>query len=136
MALPLTLAMTVNVCFALGAVFVPGLWLMVEYLFPLALAAFALIGWAALRLFGRYFARMLVDGGYRSEEHNHLSALISVFAFSMLSVGFAAPAAMSHIKLTAAVAATLSILFFVLADVVGVIVLDTGIAAMMTHGLQ
>lgn len=136
MALPLTLAMTVNVCFALGAVFVPGLWAMVEYLFPLALAAFAAIGWSALRIYGRYLSRMLVDGGYRAEEHNHLSPLIAVFAFSMLSVGFAAPAAMSHVKLVVALAATLSILFFVLAVVVGLIVLVTGAAAMMAHGLQ
>lgn len=119
MAIPLTLAMTVNVCFALGALFVPGLWSVVEYLFPLALLAFTAIAWSALRIYGRYFSRMLVSGGYRSEEHNHLSALLAVFAFAMLSVGFAAPAAMSHVKLVSTLAATLSILFLVLSMVVG-----------------
>ncbi|MCW8158119.1 hypothetical protein D7243_18180 [Stutzerimonas stutzeri] len=136
MTVPLTLAMTVNVCFALGALFVPRLWSVVEYLFPLALLAFAAIAWSALRIYGRYLSRMLVSGGYRSEEHNHLSALLAVFTFAMLSVGFAAPAAMSHVKLISALAATLSILFLMLSLVVGVIVLVTGINAMMTHGLQ
>jgi len=136
MAIPLTLAMTVNVCFALGALFVPGLWDWVEYLFPLALLAFVAIAWHALRLYGRYLGRMLVEGGYRSEEHNHLSPLMAVFAFAMLSVGFAAPAAMSHIKLVSVLAATLSILFLVLALLVALVVLVTGIAAMMSHGLQ
>jgi hypothetical protein len=44
MTQPLTFAMTVNVCFALGALCVPGLWFIVEYLFPFALLAFAAIG--------------------------------------------------------------------------------------------
>ena len=35
MAIPLTLAMTVNVMFVTGAVFVPNLWSVIEYLFPL-----------------------------------------------------------------------------------------------------
>lgn len=136
MAIPLTLAMTVNVCFALGALFIPGLWSWVEYLFPVALLAFVVIAWHALHIYGRYLSRMLVEGGYRSEEQNHLSPLIAVFAFSMLSVGFAAPAAMSHIKLISVVAATLSILFLVLALVVSLIVVVTGISAMMQHGLN
>ncbi|HKM26459.1 MAG TPA: hypothetical protein VJY57_03355, partial [Thiopseudomonas sp.] len=54
MTQPLTLAMTVNVCFALGAVLVPNLWSVVEYLFPLALLSFALLGVWALRIYGRY----------------------------------------------------------------------------------
>lgn len=136
MARPLALSMTVNVCFALGAALVPGLWPVVEYLFPLALAAFVLLGIWSLRIYGNYLSRMLVKGGYRSEEHNHLSALIAVFTFSMLSVGFAAPAAMSHVKAIAAIAGTLSIVFLVFAVVVGVLVLISGLQAMLTHGLQ
>jgi hypothetical protein len=136
MTQPLTWAMTVNVCFALGALLVPGLWSIVEYLFPLALLAFATIGIWALKLYGRYLSRMLVSGGYRSEEHNHLSALIAVFTFSMLSVGFAAPAAMSHFQALATIAGTLSILFLVIAIVTGILVLISGLQAMLQHGLQ
>lgn len=136
MTQPLTLAMTVNVCFALGALLVPGLWSVVEYLFPLALLAFAVIGVWSLKLYGSYLSRMLVKGGYRSEEHNHLSPLIAVFTFAMLSVGFAAPAAMSHSQGVAALAGTLSILFLVIAVVSGILVLISGLQAMLQHGLQ
>lgn len=136
MTIPLTLAMTVNVGFIFGALFVPGLWSVVEYLFPGAILAFALIGWSALKIYGRYMSRMLVEGGYRSEEHNHLSPLIGAFAFSMLSVGFAAPAAMSHNPAMAAIAGSLSYFFLVAAVLVVLFVLVTGVHAMMQHGLQ
>ena len=136
MAQPLTFAMTVNVCFALGALCVPGLWSIVEYLFPFALLAFTAIGVWSLKLYGRYLSRMLVSGGYRHEEHNHLSPLMAVFTFSMLSVGFAAPAAMSHLAFVAALAATLSILFLVIAVVSGVLILISGLHAMLQYGLQ
>ena len=136
MTQPLTFAMTVNVCFALGALLVPNLWSVVEYLFPLALLAFVAIGVWALRIYGRYLSRLLVSGGYRSEEHNHLSPLIAVFTFSMLSVGFSAPAAMSHSQAIAVLAGTLSILFLMVALVTGLLVLISGLQAMMQHGLQ
>ncbi len=136
MTQPLTLAMTVNVCFATGALLVPGLWSIVEWLFPLALLAFAAIGIWALNLYGRYMSRMLVNGGYRSEEHNHLSPLIAVFTFAMLSVGFAAPAAMSHSQTVSALAGTLSILFLVLVILTGFLVLISGLQAMLQFGLQ
>ncbi|QEW07528.1 TsoY family (seleno)protein [Nitrincola iocasae] len=136
MTQPLTLAMTVNVCFALGALLVPNLWTIVEYLFPLAILAFSAIGIWSLKLYGRYLSRMLVNGGYRSEEHNHLSPLIAVFTFSMLSVGFAAPAAMSHSQVLAALAGTLSILFLMVTLVTGLLVLISGLQAMLQHGLQ
>ncbi len=50
MAIPLTFAMTINVGFALGAVFVPNLWSVVEYLFPAAILAFAVTGFYALKI--------------------------------------------------------------------------------------
>lgn len=136
MAQPLTLAMTVNVCFVLGAVLVPGLWSVVEYLFPLALVAYAATGFWSLKLYGTYLSKMLVNGGYRSEEHNHLSPLIAVFAFAMVSVGFAAPAAMSHSQIVTTLAGTFSILFLVVAVVTGLLVMISGLQAMLQHGLQ
>ena len=96
MTIPLTLAMTVNVCFVLGAVFVPGLWDVVEYLFPLALLAFVAAGYFAIKIFMRYFSRLLTTGEFNFEQNNNLSQMISIFAFSMIAVGFAAPGAMSH----------------------------------------
>ncbi|ADZ89716.1 TsoY family (seleno)protein [Marinomonas mediterranea] len=135
MAIPVTFAMTVNVLFILGALFIPNLWASVELLFPGAIAAFALIGVYAVRIFVQYISNMVRSGGYASVDHNHLSALVSVFTFSMLSVGFAAASAMSHIAITAAIATTLSIAFFAFALLIGIIVLSHGINAIMKHGI-
>ncbi len=135
MAIPLTLAMTVNVFFILGALFVPGLWSLVEFLFPGALFAFAIIAYVASQQFTRYMSHMISDGGYRSQEHNHLSGLISVFTFAMLTVGFAAAAAMSHVAATVAIATTLSLAFMTFAILLGILFLVKGITAMMQHGL-
>jgi len=96
MTIPLTFAMSINVCFVLGALFVPGLWDVVEYLFPLALVAFAATGYYAICIFMRYFSRLLTSGEFDFEKNNNLSQMISIFAFSMIAVGFAAPGAMSH----------------------------------------
>ncbi len=96
MTIPLTLAMSVNVCFVLGAVFVPGLWGVVEYLFPFALIAFTVAGYFAIKTFMRYFSRLLTTGQFDFEKNNNFSQMISIFAFSMVAVGFAAPGAMSH----------------------------------------
>ncbi|RBO80049.1 TsoY family (seleno)protein [Marinomonas aquiplantarum] len=136
MAIPLTLAMTVNVFFILGALFVPGLWSVVEYLFPGAIFAFAIIAYVASQQFTRYMSHMISDGGYRSQEHNHLSGLISVFTFAMLAVGFAAAAAMSHVAATVAIATSFSLAFMIFAILLGILFLVKGITAMMQHGLS
>jgi hypothetical protein len=91
MSIPLTLAMSVNVGFIIGAVFVPGLWGIVEFLFPAALLAFALIGVYALRLFADFMSRVLVDGGFHCANNNSLATMLSVFAFAMIGVGFPPP---------------------------------------------
>jgi hypothetical protein len=135
MASPLTFAMTVNVFFILGALFVPGLWNYVEYLFPGAVIAFAIIAYFATRQFGTYMANTIRSGGHQSKEHNHLSGLISVFTFAMLAVGFAASSAMSHVEATVAIATTLSVAFGVFAFVLAIIVVTHGLNAMMEHGL-
>lgn len=96
MALPLTYAMTINVFFVLGAVFVPGLWDIVEYLFPFALIGFIVAGFYALKIFFNYFTGVMIKGNFNFEQNNNLSQMISIFALSMIAVGFAAPAAMSH----------------------------------------
>ena len=63
LAMPLALAMTVNLGFILGLVFVPGLLSVVEYLFPLALIAFVLIAGLALRQIGTFLGRVSSEGG-------------------------------------------------------------------------
>ena len=96
MTLPLTYTMTINVCFVLGAVFVPKLWDFVEYLFPFALIGFAIAGFFSIKIFINYFARLLIKGNFDFSKNNNLSQMISIFTFSMVAVGFAAPATMSH----------------------------------------
>jgi hypothetical protein len=96
MTIPLTYAMTINVCFVLGAIFIPGLWGIVEFLFPFALLGFIIVGFFALKIFFEYFSRILVNGDFDFAQNNNLSQMISIFAFSMIAVGFAAPGAMSH----------------------------------------
>ncbi len=96
MIIPLTLSMSINVCFILGALFVPNLWGVVEYLFPFALIAFLCVGLYALKLFIGYFSRLIIKGDFDFTSNNSLSQMISIFAFSMIAVGLAAPGAMSQ----------------------------------------
>ena len=44
MAIPLTFGMTMNVFFVLAATLIPGLWSVIEYIFPLAIMGFLIIG--------------------------------------------------------------------------------------------
>jgi hypothetical protein len=57
--MPLALAMSVNVGFILGLTFVPGLWNIVEYMFPAAMVAFLAIGAIAFRELGHFVGARL-----------------------------------------------------------------------------
>jgi hypothetical protein len=59
MTIPLTLAMSMNVAFIATVLFIPGLWNVIEYIFPVALAMFVLIGVYGLKIYGEYFARIM-----------------------------------------------------------------------------
>ena len=131
MALPLALAMSVNVAFVAGAVFVPGLWGVREALFPMALAAFAGIGVLAFRIYLAFISRVLVDGGYECARSNNLGQMIAVFAFAMIGVGFSASAAMSAAPATAAVGFIGASFFLGSAVVLGAVKMVLGFRAMM-----
>ncbi|GIV86957.1 MAG: hypothetical protein KatS3mg054_0986 [Chloroflexus sp.] len=135
MALPLTLAMTINVAFVSGAVFVPGLWNVVEYLFPFAMTAFLLVGVLALRTFADIFGRALANGHFDCTRNNNLTQLLAAFAFAMVGVGMAAPAAMSTVKLTIGLSMLGAIFFITAAVVIALILLVLGARAMLTNGL-
>ena len=136
MAMPLTYAMSINVMFVLGALFVPGLWGFVEFLFPLALAAFGGVAVHAMFLFRRFFTRAVVTGGLGSGETAHFGMLVPSFAFAMIGVGFAAPAAMSHVKLTAAIAVILAIFFLTAALFLAAAKMVLGLRGIFEHGLS
>ena len=136
MAVPLTLAMTVNVSFILGALFVPGLWSVVEYLFPVAIGSFLIIGIYALKILGDYFSRIFIKGNFNFAENNNFSQMIAVFAFTMIAVGLAAPGAMSHIKIVNGIGMFLSVFFLSIAIILGVIKLTISFKSTLKHGID
>ena len=136
MTIPLTYTMSINVCFVLGAVFVPGLWDIVEYLFPFALLGFLITGFYALKIFFNYFARLLVTGDFDFTSNNNLSQMISIFAFAMIAVGFAAPGAMSHTIEVNAIGIFGALFFASLSLLLLVIKLTLGFKNMFEHGVS
>ncbi len=131
---PLTLAMAVNVGFILGLVFVPGLWSVVEYLFPLAMIAFVAIGIFAFRLLGRFFGRILSDGGFDTHANTSFAQLLPAFALSMVAVGLAAPAALSTTPWVVATSLALATFFMVAATLIAAVMLTLAVVSMVQHG--
>ncbi|MGR3379024.1 TsoY family (seleno)protein [Salipiger abyssi] len=135
LAMPLALAMSVNVAFVLGMVFVPGLWRVVEYLFPMAMVAFALIGVLAFRQLGGFLGRVLSKGGiFDVTAHNSFAQLLPAFAISMVAVGFAAPAAMSTNPVTVGTALVLSTFLGVTAILYTALAAATALNSMLHYG--
>jgi hypothetical protein len=136
MAIPLTLTMTINVCFVVGAVFVPGLWSVVEYLFPFALMGFMVAGYYAIKIFMQYFSRILTTGEFDFTKNNNLSQMISIFTFTMVAVGFAAPGAMSHHIEINSIGIFCAIFFASIAMLLILIKLVLGFNDMLKHGIS
>jgi hypothetical protein len=134
MAIPLTLAMSVNASFIVGLVFVPGLWNVVEYLFPLALIAFVAIGVYAFMLLGRFLARVMGEGGFDMAANNSFAQLMPTFAISMVAVGTAAPAAMSLTPWVVGLSLAVSTFLMVTAIILAVIATVLAISSMMQNG--
>jgi hypothetical protein len=136
MAIPLTLAMTVNCSFAFFAATVPKLWTIVEYMFPGAILAFLAIGIYALRIFVGYFSNFMIKGDFDYAKNNNLSQMMGIFAFSMIAVGFAAPAAMTHYKAVSAISLFLSVFFLVLAISMSFIKITLGLKSIFRYGVS
>lgn len=135
LAMPLALAMTVNAGFILGLVFVPGLWSVVEYLFPLAMIAFGLIAYVAFRRIGDFLGRVLSDGGvFDVTANNSFAQLLPAFALAMTAVGMAAPAAMSTVPLTVGVSMVLSIALGTVAALYALVAAIVAFNSMLHHG--
>ncbi|MCA0042322.1 TsoY family (seleno)protein [Celeribacter litoreus] len=135
LAMPLALAMAVNGLFIAGLVFVPKLWTVVEYLFPLALIAFALIGWQALSIIGDFLGRVLSKGGvFDVTAHNSFAQMLPAFALAMIGVGMAAPAAMSHQPWIVGTSLVMSTFFAVASLVYAAVALVTAFNSMLHYG--
>lgn len=135
MTLPLTYTMSINVGFILGAIFIPNLWSFVEYLFPFALIGFAINGYFALKIFFDYFSRLIIKGDFDFSKNNNLTQMISIFALSMVAVGFAAPGAMSSNIAVNSIGIFGSILFSSLAILLLVLKIVFGFKNMFEHGI-
>lgn len=132
---PLATAMTINAMFIVGLTFVPRLWTVVEYLFPLAMVAFGLVGIWALKIIGDFLGRVLSQGGvFDVTAHNSFAQLLPAFALSMVGVGFAAPAAMSTQTVTVGTALVISTFFAVAALIYTALAAATAFSSMLQHG--
>ena len=137
MAVPLTLAMTINVLFIIWAVFIPSLWTIVEYLFPGALVAFTLVWLLALKTFFEYFVRLILQKWNQDfVNNNSLSQMLSVFAFTMVAVWFAASAAMSTNEVSILLWIIGSIFFITIAIFLTVLKWILGFKAIFKHWID
>ena len=132
--LPLALAMSINVMFILGLVFVPGLWQIVEYLFPVALAAFVTVGVLALSMIGRFHGRILGQGGMDWAGNNSFAQVQPAFALGMVAVGLAASASLSGNVVTAGVAVSLASIFLTFSVIIAIVAVILGFVSMAQHG--
>ncbi len=135
-AMPLTYAMSVNVLFIVGALYIPGLWSIVENIFPFALAAFGVIGIYALKIASHYYSRLIINGGFEPKENNNLGQLISSFAFAMIAVGFAAPAAMSGNIYVSTIGLIGSVFFGTISALLLVLKLVIGLKSIFQNGMS
>ena len=133
-AIPLTLGMTMNVLFTLFATLVPNAWSVIEYIFPFSLVAFVALWIYSLSLLVRYYARLFREGNFEYDKNNNLSQLLPFFAQAMIAVGLSGPAAMSHNKVTASVALTISLAIFSYTTVLFIIQFIIGIKSSLRKG--
>lgn len=136
LALPLAIAMSINVGFILGMVFVPGLWSVVEYLFPFAMAAFLVTGMLALAQLGRFYGRIFGKGGFDWAANNSFAQVLPVFALGMVGVGLSAAAALSTNATTSGVALVLATIFLAMSVLIAVVAALLGLAPIAQHGLN
>ncbi len=134
-AIPLTLAMTINVLFIVFALAIPHLWDYVEYMFPAAVLAFLITGFYVLKIFGEYMSRLLAHGEFDLVENNSLAQMLSIFAFVMVGVGFASPAAMSKTQAIYTISSFFSVFFITVAMMLIVIKMVLGFKDMFEHGI-
>jgi hypothetical protein len=135
LAIPLTLAMSVNVVFIAAAAVIPDLWRHAESLFPVTLVAYFAIGGQALFLYGRFVGRVL-HGGDRAAIADHgLAQLLAVFAFAMVAMGMAAPGCMSQQTTASTAGQAGAVLFATLAAVLGVAQLTLGLRTLLRQGI-
>ena len=133
-AMPLTYAMSINAGFIIAVVFIPGLWNVIEWLFPFSILAFVLLGIWASRIYLCFFGHVLQHGSFDNSVNNSLAQLLPSFAFTMIGVGLSAPAALSHNEVVIGISYMLSLFFITTALFLGLIKLIIGMNDMFKEG--
>lgn len=143
MAIPLTLAMTMNVFFILGALFIPGLFdsftvlgvtlQLIDPLFMVAGVYFLAVFILALKIFGHYFMR-LVDGELDFVQNANLSQMLAIFAFGMIGVGFGA-LGFSKIPSIALIGSSMGYIVFGLTVLLSILKFVLGFKSIFQHGI-
>lgn len=134
MAWPLTLAMSMNAGFIAALLTIPGFWSIIEFVFPSAIGAFAVLGISALWMQTAILGAQLTSGGFQCEKNNNLGMMMAPFALAMIAVGFSGPAAMTKSLATSLVASALCWTFLVMAAVASLVYVLMSMRALFAHG--
>lgn len=144
MAIPLTLSMTMNVFFILGALFIPNLFTPIEMvglsfqlidpMFAFAGVYFAVMLVMALKYFGKYFMR-LIDGELDFVTNANLSQLLAIFSFGMIGVGFGA-LGFSKVDAISFVGSSMAYVVLGLTVTLAIIKFVLGFKSMFEHGIK
>lgn len=134
MAIPLTFSMTINAFFVLGAIFIPNLFNVIEYLLPFALIGFLIVGYYAIKIYLSYFTQFL-QGKFKIDQNNHLGQMLAVFTFAMVAVGLAAPAGISRVVATSSIATFFSLFFATVAVSLALVIIVLGVRGMLEKGV-
>ena len=137
LAAPLAVAMSINGLFIVGLVFVPNLWSVVEFLFPLAMVAFALNTLWAMKLIGDFLGRIMRDpNGFKADANNSFAQALPAFALAMNAVGLSAPAAMSTLPSVVGTSLVLSTVIGTIAMIYAIVAILAAIPAKLHHGVD
>ena len=143
MAIPLTLTMSMNVFFILGAMYIPGLFdtitlmgmtaQLIDFMMIGAGIYFTLMLVLALKIFSIYWMR-LVDGNLDFVQNSNLAQLIAIFAFGMIGVSLGA-LSFSKIDGIALYGMSLSYIVITLTIMLGLIKLIIGFKSIFQEGI-
>lgn len=143
MAIPLTLTMSMNVFFILGAMYIPGLFSeitvmgmsaqMIDFMMIGAGIYFTAMLALALKIFSIYWMR-LVDGNLDFVQNSNLAQLLAIFAFGMIGVSLGA-LSFSKIDGIALYGMSMAYIVITLTIMLGLIKLIIGFKSMFESGI-
>jgi len=144
MAIPLTLTMSMNVFFILGAMYIPGLFSevtimgmtaqLIDFMMVGAGIYFTVMLYMGLKIFSVYWMR-LVDGNLDFVDNSNLAQLIAIFAFGMIGVSLGA-LSMSHVDNIALYGMSMAYIVLTLTIMLGLIKLILGFKSIFEQGIK